>query len=606
MRFSYADIFFSRNKPQGDKAHRTGKTPLGALISPAWISALVLLALNDHLFKGLYPGALTGKLSDFAGLFIAPALLAVLLSVKSRRGLIAGSIAIGAVFSAINLSPSLATMWDGAMSALLLPFHTTVDPTDLLALPALALGTLHASRALDTETKAPEQTPRRLPALALATIALFVCAASGGPTNTQRTPASFTGTVTILNKTNEMHQIEIYTLDQGVELDCDEVANNPDAILTDELFEGTFPRVVPLFSGEELAINPAEWTASWNAWDDPDFASQSGDCRAFLVRSRVLPSTLVFWRPRDFFTREYIHNASAPQELDPTAPTITIDADYSGVEDEEQLHGWREITCPLPSNDWDTEFEWDQCDELGDEVLLEAQRVPEGARYSLRSINDNVPLHFERPRFESGGTIQIPARCRTPGPGEGLDWEDRTNVAGTLDGVERGVDGCHTLHLTPATEIPDTFLVCGPWEAISRLQPPADADIKINVSSSDSDLQIRVQQGMSELGFGRMRLRKGPAEFVFNDYAYEMEVRIGCDPILESCGEVSLPIDLRLESTEGNILIGPGESVDLGPIRGEVFLARANYRPVANTLCEEADETNTGRGVYAEIVTIIR
>jgi len=85
-----------------------------------------------------------------------------------------------------------------------------------------------------------------------------------------------------------------------------------------------------------------------------------------------------------------------------------------------------------------------------------------------------------------------------------------------------------------------------------------------------------------------------------------MEVRIGCDPILESCGEVSLPIDLRLESTEGNILIGPGESVDLGPIRGEVFLARANYRPVANTLCEEADETNTGRGVYAEIVTIIR
>ena len=92
----------------------------------------------------------------------------------------------------------------------------------------------------------------------------------------------------------------------------------------------------------------------------------------------------------------------------------------------------------------------------------------------------------------------------------------------------------------------------------------------------------------------------------FKPMQREMEVRIGCDPILESCGEVSLPIDLRLESTDGNILIGPGESVDLGPIRGEIFLARANYRPLANTQCEEANESDTGQGVYAEIIAIIR
>ena len=38
--------------------------------------ALVLLALNDHLFKPTWPGWLTGKLSDAAGLIILP-LLAV-------------------------------------------------------------------------------------------------------------------------------------------------------------------------------------------------------------------------------------------------------------------------------------------------------------------------------------------------------------------------------------------------------------------------------------------------------------------------------------------------------------------------------------------------
>lgn len=604
MRFSYPDFLSSPDERERERADQTHVTPLGAITSPIWISALFVLVLNDHVLKGLYAGVLTGKLSDLAGLFIAPALLAVLLGLKTRRGLVAGSIAIGAVFSAINLSPSLASAWDGAMSALLLPFYTTVDPTDLLALPALVSGTWHASRFMHQKSR--ERASMRLPSLALAGIATVACAASGGPTNPQRTPTYFTGTVTILNKTNEMHQIEIYSLDPGVVLDCDEVANNPDAILTNELFEGNFPQVVPLFSGEELAIDPSEWSASWNRWDDPS-ANQLNDCRAFLIRSRVLPETLVFWRPQDFFSRSYLHNADAPQELDPQTPTVVIDADYSGVEDKEQLHGWREITCPLPSDTWETEFEWSMCNDLSEEELTEAARVPEGSRYSLRSVNDNVPLHFERPRFESGGALQIPARCRTPGPGEGLDWERQTLFpAVTLDRIERGVDGCHTLHITPPSEVADTTLVCGPWEAVSRLQPPEDAIVKLDIWSSNSELELRVTQGADALGFGKMEFRKGPAETVLRNYAYEMEVRIGCDPILESCGEVSLPIDLRLESTDGNILIGPGESVDLGPIRGEIFLARANYRPLANTQCEEANESDTGQGVYAEIIAIIR
>jgi hypothetical protein len=115
--------------------------PARALLTPTWLLALVVLALNDHLLKGagLLPGAVTGKLSDLAGMLVAPVLLAVLLRVRSRRGLLLCHAAVGAVFAAINLSPAAADAWS-ALMGLVWPWHVTVDPTDLLALPALALG----------------------------------------------------------------------------------------------------------------------------------------------------------------------------------------------------------------------------------------------------------------------------------------------------------------------------------------------------------------------------------------------------------------------------------------------------------------------------------
>jgi hypothetical protein len=42
----------------------------------AFIISLVLLALNDHVFKGLYGNVVTGKLSDVAGLVVLPLFLA--------------------------------------------------------------------------------------------------------------------------------------------------------------------------------------------------------------------------------------------------------------------------------------------------------------------------------------------------------------------------------------------------------------------------------------------------------------------------------------------------------------------------------------------------
>ena len=61
-------------------------TPLG---HPIWWGALALLLVNDDLLKGrgIVPGWLTGKLSDFAFLVVAPVVFAALIPrrVPGRR-----------------------------------------------------------------------------------------------------------------------------------------------------------------------------------------------------------------------------------------------------------------------------------------------------------------------------------------------------------------------------------------------------------------------------------------------------------------------------------------------------------------------------------------
>lgn len=53
-----------------------GTTALRGLAHPLSLLAVGLLLLNDHLLKHIAPSVLTGKLSDFAGLFFFPFLAA--------------------------------------------------------------------------------------------------------------------------------------------------------------------------------------------------------------------------------------------------------------------------------------------------------------------------------------------------------------------------------------------------------------------------------------------------------------------------------------------------------------------------------------------------
>lgn len=80
------------------RAGRAFPVTLAWLIHPVTLASLILLLINDHLLKAAYPGPLTGKLSDVAGLVLLPPVLATIVAALAVR-LPAGWAAAGAMMS---------------------------------------------------------------------------------------------------------------------------------------------------------------------------------------------------------------------------------------------------------------------------------------------------------------------------------------------------------------------------------------------------------------------------------------------------------------------------------------------------------------------------
>lgn len=106
-----------------------------------FLVSLAALIANDHWLKHVYPGLVSGKLSDFAGIAVVSLLL--LAAQPNRRFLVYGAIVFGFAWWKSPLSqPAI----DAINSHLSSPIGRTVDYTDLLALlviPACAVVTSH-------------------------------------------------------------------------------------------------------------------------------------------------------------------------------------------------------------------------------------------------------------------------------------------------------------------------------------------------------------------------------------------------------------------------------------------------------------------------------
>ncbi|MFG1674366.1 hypothetical protein [Micromonospora sp. NPDC049282] len=124
--------------------------PDGARVALAWLGqpvtvlALIVLLLNDHVLKAAWPGPVTGKLSDVAGLVLAPPLVAVLVTLVAPRlrARVAALVALGSVgvgFAVVKTSGYAATAASDLWGMVSGPSLVRADRTDLLALPALAV-----------------------------------------------------------------------------------------------------------------------------------------------------------------------------------------------------------------------------------------------------------------------------------------------------------------------------------------------------------------------------------------------------------------------------------------------------------------------------------
>jgi hypothetical protein len=261
--------------------------PQRAFVHPLWIASLALLVVNDHLLKGagVLPGWLTGKLSDFAGLVVAPLVLGAVIFASSRASLRWAHVAVGAGFAAIKIFPAAAGAVEALMAVTPLPWTITVDPTDLIALPML----LVSYAVLVPATEQPAAVRPVVERVAFMAGGL-ACAATSAPNPCSEDPSQCQSppsrpteqaSLVLANTTSATRLVRVRPLRDTVIADCGAVMADPTAALARDLF------------------GPAE---SWLLEPGRALPLQNDDCDVYLVDADGLDMTLLAWRGADFPT----------------------------------------------------------------------------------------------------------------------------------------------------------------------------------------------------------------------------------------------------------------------------------------------------------------
>ncbi|HYN83707.1 MAG TPA: hypothetical protein VER32_00540 [Pyrinomonadaceae bacterium] len=159
------------------------------LTSPLFLAGLALLLANDLLLKSLFHNALTGKLSDFAGLFVFPFFWSALAPRRRRAAYVLT--AAGFVFWKSPLSQPLLDAWNALG---LMRVARVVDATDLVALAVLPLSEAYLlGRRRAAEDRPPTALAwRRYANAAVLLLSVFAFAATSYRTGFEYEGEAFT------------------------------------------------------------------------------------------------------------------------------------------------------------------------------------------------------------------------------------------------------------------------------------------------------------------------------------------------------------------------------------------------------------------------------
>ena len=121
--------------------NKTSARALLCLSHPVSVGAILVLLINDHLLRHLWPSWWTGKIGDIAWLIFAPLVVALVVSLvlpHRKQAVIALAVAsVAIVFAVGKTIPAVAEVITQSLTFVFhQPFQLIADSTDLIALPA--------------------------------------------------------------------------------------------------------------------------------------------------------------------------------------------------------------------------------------------------------------------------------------------------------------------------------------------------------------------------------------------------------------------------------------------------------------------------------------
>jgi hypothetical protein len=549
--------------------------PERALLRWSWLAALLLLALNDHWLKhvGLLPGWFTGKLSDFAGLYLAPALLAALVRARSEAALLACHAAVLAVFSAINLDPGCAALLASAMGWLGFDWRIVTDAEDLIALPAL-LGSWFWLRPAMRPAAATRA--QRFAQHACAAVGLLFCMATSDGSNGPW--GLFAQGPHLHNSSSAEIIVLVRPLKGTVQLDCNAIGEAPGSRIPDAAFG----------VAEAFRIEPRGNIALESEW--------GGRCAAVSISGSGLQPAIVFWRASDDLTEDIPSEYQSEEEWDDGAVVLLFE--------DGRHNGYRSV-----GGDFVFEIER-RTPELGEACApadegarpAASSDLPTG-RVRLLAVDEGpdgcVALHTTRAESNEPSPIDDPGD--DPGEDAGIaDGED----AGVVDVPDPGGEP-----IDPGTPTGTPAYVClppgmFPFQAgdvvtISLAADEADPSRgrALTIRETDADGLPLVELFVASIG---------PAGFIAG-LDLSTIPRRNCDYVLnEQCAQTTAPTDVRVSNSGDDITVSPGAppaSIALRDRVVELAVPLSQERILVDTECAGGADA---AGFDSVVVAVIR
>lgn len=505
-----------------DQAQRARR----ALTHPLWIGALALLIVNDHFLKGSghLPGALTGKLSDFAGLLIAPALLAALLRLKTPRAWLLAHFSTGAVFAAIKLFPAAAHAFEALTSLTPFPWRITVDPSDLMALPSLLLS-YRVFFGNSSKTLREMPVAERVLAMSGAIACMATSPPDPGPCvgefcNNQGT-AFENAALVLSNRTDAQRVVRVRPLKSSLSVDCTTMLADPTAALSRELFASSQTWVLEAGRAVALQGNSA--------------------CSAYLVDADGMSPKLLAWSDLQFPTTQVATtiNGETPERtiqmnLDPLLGSLGL-SEHPAVFDAPPMeHAAATPACAVP-------------DAL---VGLEWSAPPQGT-VEIKSI-DSSPDGCHAIRYGTQNGDETMFLC-VP-------------------------DGAMPFQIGESITIVDV----GSSGGLGYPESQGEGFIFDGLAIRGASFELLIMRGNALL-----RHTFSPSPILNSDPSVEVQEAAGCPGAHNECGELLIPLGFSFlgDHVSGVKSGGAGSKIDFTDGYGTLFIVRAESMPIRDNAC---------------------